>query len=269
MNQEHYKENRGYKNQLTKDYKISARKRNVSDRIKILKKNGIASPADLLEIGSHEGLFLKTAKEAGFRVLGIEPNVYAVNFAKDNNLEVIGGTFEEAFGKVDGRKFDVVVMFHTLEHMPDYFGNLKKVRTIIKPNGFLVIEVPNNKSYRSKKYGGDWVYIYDEHLHHFSPQSLSDDLGKTGFVVKRIYFRDFDEMKLSIKHSLDRLLPFKFKKTNIKRQTEEQLAPDDSPFLSPKLKMASSLLVPIRFLLAVLVKILKRGDFMLIVVNTK
>ena len=195
MEQDYYKENKNYESQLIKNYKMAARERNVASRIKLLKKAGIAVSGSLLEIGSHEGLFLKEAQKAGFEVLGIEPNIYAANYAKERGLPSFIGSFEETFDKVKDKKFDVVALFHTLEHMPDYLGNLEKIKMLMKPGGYLIIEVPNSESYRSKKYGDDWVYVYEEHLHYFSPSGIKEILSSIGFTIKKRYFRDFDEMR--------------------------------------------------------------------------
>ena len=198
---------------------MSARERNVRDRLSLLKKSGIFPPAEILEVGSHEGLFLKMAKENGYGVLGIEPNEHAAKHALANGIETIEGYFEESFDKVKDKKFDVVALFHTLEHMPDYLGNLEKIKMLMKPGGYLIIEVPNSESYRSKKYGDDWVYVYEEHLHYFSPSGIKEILSSIGFTIKKRYFRDFDEMRMSIKWSLDRLLPIKFKNANVKNKS--------------------------------------------------
>ena len=148
MKNDHYKENKIYGSQLDKNHKISARERSVLSRLNLIKKAGVVSSGALLEIGSHEGLFLREAQKAGFEILGIEPNLYVADYAIKNGLTTITGSFEESFEKVKDKKFDVVALFHTLEHMPDYLENFKKIKTLIKPDGYLIIEVPNRESYR-------------------------------------------------------------------------------------------------------------------------
>ena len=71
---------------------MSARERNVRDRLSLLKNRGY--PAEIFEVGgSHEGLFLKMAKENGYGVLGIEPNEHAAKHALANGIETIEGYF--------------------------------------------------------------------------------------------------------------------------------------------------------------------------------
>ena len=260
-----YKENEEYGESIFNGIKMSARERNVKERLALLKKSGIIPMAEMLEIGSHEGLFLREAQKAGFEILGIEPNLYAANYAIKNGLPTIVGSFKEAFEKIKDKKFDIVALFHTLEHMPGYLENLKKIKTIINPGGYLIIEVPNSESYRSKKYGNDWMYVYEEHLHNFSPDFLKKILLNLNFKVKKNYFRDFDIKYLSVKALLDRLLPFKFHMVNINRsKIKQKVSCSSGDVLKTKITM-HFLLSPVKFFLIFCVKILHRGDFIMVV----
>lgn len=263
-----YKQNKSYGYELTDKKKMSARERNVKERFSLLKKTGIFPPADILEVGSHEGLFLKTAKENGYGVLGIEPNAHAAKYALANGIKTIEGYFEESFGQVADRRVDVVALFHVLEHIPDYENCLSKIKSVLKPGGLLVLEVPNSKSYRAKKYGNDWMYFYEEHLHDFSPERIKKELNQIGFEVANIYFRDFDCAHLSLKALLDRLLPFKFRGMNVKIRNqvkEEFFLASGSENSKAKNKEVCFFLAPLKIFLAFCVKILKRGDFIMVV----
>lgn len=263
-----YKQNKSYGYELSDNKKMSARERNVRDRFSLLKKSGIFPPAEILEVGSHEGLFLKIAKENGYGVLGIEPNAYAVKHALANGVETIEGYFEESFNRVVDRRFDIVALFHVLEHIPDYAGCLLKIKSILKPGGYLVLEVPNGKSYRAKKYGNDWMYFYEEHLHDFSPEKLKKELERLGFEIIHMHFREFDCAHLSLRALLDRLLPFKFRGMNVKirNQVKENVpAENKEESMETKARNAGFFLVPLKVFLAFCVKFLKRGDFIFIV----
>lgn len=261
-----YKENEKYGKNVYDIVKMSARERNIKERLALFLKTGIIPPADVLEIGSHEGLFLKMAKEKGFNVLGIEPNIYAVKHSVENGVATIQGYFEEVFDKIKNRKFDIVALFHVLEHMPDYLENLKKIKTLMNPGGYLIIEVPNSESYRSKKYGDDWIYVYEEHLHNFFPKKIKKNLEDLGFVIKNIHIRDFDFGNLSIKALLDRLLPFRFGGVNIKNVTaQERQMIRKIPNQKTIFRL---LLFPIKIFLLFCVKILHRGDFIMVVAKS-
>lgn len=267
MNSSHYKQNIGYKFALSKDKKIDARNKNVCQRFKILSKYFKEIPGSkILEIGSHEGLFLKILKDRGFIVLGVEPNKYAADFAASLGLKTIKGLFEEAIKNIN-EKFGAVCLYHTLEHMEDARGNIQKIKNIMEPNGYLFIEVPNIESFRSRKYGNAWEYVYPEHLHYFSPESLKKILEESGFTAEKIYFRDFNDFNLSIRASLDRILPYKFFKDQKRKHSAVKNETDIKKIKNGTFgkKVFFLILWPARIFLAFLVKILKRGDFILIV----
>ncbi|MCK6462342.1 MAG: class I SAM-dependent methyltransferase [Candidatus Pacebacteria bacterium] len=267
-----YKQNKSYGQELSDNNKMSARGRNVKERLELLKKSGIFPPAEILEVVSHEGLFLKMAKGKGFGVMGIEPNAHAASHARAEGIETIEGYFEEAFNKVAGRRFDVVALFHVLEHVPDYADCLSKIKSILKPGGWLVLEVPNGKSYRAKKYGNDWMYFYEEHLHDFSPERLKNELGRLGFNITNVYFRDFDCAHLSLRALLDRLLSFKFRGMNIKIRNqvkEDAPAGKNTESLGSEGRNTGFFLALFKNFLAFCVNVLKRGDFILIVAKIK
>lgn len=267
MNNLHYKQNIGYKFALSKDEKIDARNKNVYQRFRCLSRYFKKIPGlKILEIGSHEGLFLKILKDRGFIVLGVEPNKYAADFAASLGIKTIKGLFEEAIKDIS-EKFGAVCLYHTLEHMENADENLKKIKNILDPKGYLFIEVPNIESYRSKKYGETWEYMYPEHLHYFSPVSLKKILEKAGFTAEKIYFRDFNDFNLSIKASFDRLLPYKFFKNQKRKhdvlKNEIEIKKIKNEAFGKKVFFL--ILWPARIFLAFLVKILKRGDFILVV----
>lgn len=263
-----YKQNKSYGYELADKKKMSARERNVKERFILLEKSGIFPPAEILEVGSHEGLFLKMAKEKGYSVLGIEPNAYAAKHARASGIETIEGYFEESFGQVSSRRFDVVALFHVLEHVSDYMDFLLKIKSILKPGGRIVLEVPNGKSYRAKKYGNDWMYFYEEHLHNFSLEMLKRELERISFKVTNVYFRDFDCAHLSLRALLDRLLPFKFRGMNVKirNQVKEDLfSVVEVESFAPKARSGGFFLMPLKIFLAFCVNVLKRGDFIMVV----
>jgi len=97
----------------------------------------------IFDLGSGSGYFLKRAKEKGWIVNGIEPNIFAANHSKKIGIPVINGFFENIdIGKME--KFDVVNLFDVLEHVPEPFELLDKCKKLLKSKGIIVIEVPND-----------------------------------------------------------------------------------------------------------------------------
>ena len=84
--------------------------------------------------------------------------------------------------------FDVITLYHVLEHISELNPFISEIRRILKPSGngkdagTLVIEVPNGGSLQSRLQKADWPYVHPrDHLYYFSAQSLPKLLRKHGF----------------------------------------------------------------------------------------
>jgi SAM-dependent methyltransferase len=144
----------------------------------ILTLNG--SPGLLLDIGAGTGDFLKLAKENGWEVKGVEPNEGASNLAKKKNLEI-----DESIDKLSGQTFDVVTLWHVLEHLPDLEIITQKIEDLIKPGGTLIVAVPNFNSYDANYYKNYWAaYDTPRHLWHFSKTAMGTIFSSSMTLVK-------------------------------------------------------------------------------------
>ena len=123
----------------------------------------------LLDIGAGTGDFLKAAKERGWQVQGMEPNVNALKLASEKGLEL-----KSSLEEYKNEQFDVVTLWHVLEHMPKLDEVISELSTLVKSNGSLIIAVPNFKSYDAKHYREYWAaYDTPRHLWHFSKKSMT------------------------------------------------------------------------------------------------
>lgn len=137
----------------------------------------------LLEVGAGTGKFLKVMSDRGWAVRGLDISQEAVTFGRRvHGVDLLTTTLEE-FDTSD--RFDVVCMYHTLEHLPDPLGALRKARTWLRPAGVLVIEVPNADSFDARTSRREAVRILDlpRHLSHFTPRFLSKQLQPLGFDI--------------------------------------------------------------------------------------
>ncbi len=136
----------------------------------------------LLDIGCAVGHFLIVAQRKGWQPSGVEISTFASEKAGEAGLDVFNGNLKEA--KYASNSFDVVTMWHTLEHTRDPAATLKEVYRIMKNGGLLAIEVPNFNSRRSRHQGKDWEYLKPrEHLYYFTGQTLKMMVEKAGFAV--------------------------------------------------------------------------------------
>ena len=110
----------------------------LSSKIKKRKKS-------IFDLGSGSGYFLKRAKEKGWIVNGIEPNLLATKHSRKLGIPVINDFFENIdINKME--KFDAINLFDVLEHVHDPAKLLQHCYTLLKPKGIIVIEVPNDYS---------------------------------------------------------------------------------------------------------------------------
>ncbi len=147
----------------------------------------------LLDIGTATGEFLKSARDDGWQVEGTEVSRYAAEQAKKvYGLSVFVGEVHEA--PFSPASFDVIHMSHVLEHVPSPRQTLRTLRTLLKPDGVVVIEVPNqftNWFDRVAAFLGRRHSLTAPSLHHvyfFTPRLLAALMQKEGFhLMVRTY----------------------------------------------------------------------------------
>lgn len=126
----------------------------------------------LLDVGAGTGFFIRAAKKRGWAVTGIEPNLSARNLA---NSKAPNTVFDyDTLRMLPEKSFDVITLWHVLEHLPNLEDDIKIFQKLLKPNGQIVVAVPNFKSFDADYFKGFWAaYDVPRHLWHFSQQSIS------------------------------------------------------------------------------------------------
>ena len=160
-----------------------------------LKTEGITKFVEngkLLDIGCSSGAFLLEMRELGWKAKGIEPSEKVAEHAKKKfNLDV------ECCG-IDSyqtdEKFDVITMKMVLEHVYSPTRVLKKVRSMLKNDGILVVMIPDFSGIESWIYGKHaYTLQVPNHLFHFTPKTINKYLRKAGFKGGiKIYHHSFD-----------------------------------------------------------------------------
>lgn len=170
--------------------KFSGRKESISEfsyRLAVLDRF-MRPPGSLLEIGASSGEFLALMREAGWRVFGVELSLRAVQVARDNyDISIFQGVLSEA--GFSNNQFDVVVLYHVLEHVLDPIKLLEDVMRVVKPNGHVIIEVPHPSGFdaRVSKEFLSSIIDYPNHVFLFPPNTLKRLLKTAGFYV--VYMR--------------------------------------------------------------------------------
>ena len=121
--------------------------------------NSCGEKGNLLDIGAGTGDFLSVAKNNGWNIIGIEPSDKAKTIAINK-----GVTFVDQISNIADNSIDVVTMWHVLEHVPDLEHQISELKRIIKPNGSIIIAVPNFNSYDANHYKEYWA-AFDVPIH--------------------------------------------------------------------------------------------------------
>lgn len=146
-------------------------------------------PGKLLDIGCGVGDFLHTAEMHGWECIGVEPSEDAKAIAQKRMKGKII-TSEELESFPDGA-FDVITMWHVLEHVDDLKWQVAQLQRLVKPFGRVVIALPNYKSYDGQFYKEHWAaYDVPRHLNHFNRITLSKIFKTSGLEIVKM-----DELK--------------------------------------------------------------------------
>jgi 2-polyprenyl-3-methyl-5-hydroxy-6-metoxy-1,4-benzoquinol methylase len=151
----------------------------------------------LLDIGCGTGDFLQTAKANSWMVSGIEPDEKARAIANEKTDNSVYGI--EHLLQFEKQTFDVITLWHVLEHLANLDEQVSILKSLLKPNGRLIIAVPNYKSYDAKFYKEFWAaYDVPRHLWHFSQTAISKLFAKENMVVEKTLPMKFDAYYVSL-----------------------------------------------------------------------
>jgi SAM-dependent methyltransferase len=141
----------------------------------------------LLDVGCAAGNFLyEMHRQGGWVVQGVEPNVEMATYAQNYyGFDIHVGTLSTF--EAPAASFDVVTLWHVLEHMHYPRKNLEKIHQLLKPGGLLVFSIPNTNSIDARWFGHYWFgWELPRHLYHFPEDVMKDWLRRLGFQLQSI-----------------------------------------------------------------------------------
>jgi 2-polyprenyl-3-methyl-5-hydroxy-6-metoxy-1,4-benzoquinol methylase len=136
----------------------------------------------ILDIGAGTGHFAHYMQMNGWEVLGLEPDPSARKVA----LEKLGIALQplEQLSHLEPKTYDVITLWHVLEHVHEVNSYMDRFRSLLKDNGVLIIAVPNYTSADAMHYGLNWAaYDVPRHLWHFSPEAMEKLMSKHQFSL--------------------------------------------------------------------------------------
>jgi 2-polyprenyl-3-methyl-5-hydroxy-6-metoxy-1,4-benzoquinol methylase len=162
----------------------------LRDHVSFIKKaarNIEPRPAEikLLDVGCGTGALIGVLKDQGFRVLGLDFSAEASKVAAvEHGVKVIVGSLEQA--KFADASFDMITLFHVLEHVTDPHEMMAQVHRLLTPGGRIVLQVPNIDSWQRKIFGPYWYGLdIPRHVINYSPSAMFKLLRTAGFEPGR------------------------------------------------------------------------------------
>ena len=158
-------------------------------------QNNLSRPEkNILDVGAGTGEFLKVCKNNSWNVFGTEPDNDARNAAAKKGI-----VLEEDVSKFSNQKFEIITLWHVLEHVENLSDYIFTLKQLLSDGGRLFIAVPNYKSYDAKYYKEFWAaFDVPRHLWHFSQQSIHKIFSKEQMNVERTIPMKFDSYYVSL-----------------------------------------------------------------------
>ena len=172
--------------------------RNISLKRKLKLINSFSyEEKNLLDIGCGTGDFLQIAQLNNWSVSGIEPNKDARQIANSKTNNSVFKT--ERLLEFPKHSFDVITLWHVLEHLPNLNKQVSTIKSLLKEKGTLIIAVPNYKSYDAYYYKEFWAaFDAPRHLWHFSIDSIFKLFSNVNMKVIQTYPMKFDSFYVSL-----------------------------------------------------------------------
>lgn len=158
--------------QLVKNYQLRQKRRLVTATAQ--------GNIHLLDIGAGTGDFVRICNaHPRITAEGVEPNTKARARAAEKGITLI-----DSYEQLLPHSYDVITLWHVLEHIPNLQTELDKITALLKDGGTLIIAVPNYRSWDAQHYGAYWAaYDVPRHLHHFSKTSIERIFTPRGFTL--------------------------------------------------------------------------------------
>lgn len=151
----------------------------------------------VLDIGCGTGDFLGVCKKEGLEIYGIEPDSKARTLAKDIlKVEIL---HPDQIVKIPDESFDLITMWHVLEHVPDLKMQISELSRLIRKGGKVVIALPVYESYDAEVYKEKWAaWDVPRHLYHFNKDVISKMMLANDFKPGNIYPMKWDSFYVSM-----------------------------------------------------------------------
>jgi len=187
----HSNTNKGLTN---KAYQV-VRSITVKQKVDLINKF-VPQKGSILDYGCGTGYFLAACQKNGWQVAGFEPNQTARHAASTLINNPIASDNLDAF---ENERFDFITLWHVLEHIHTLNDTFEQLKSLLKPEGYLLIAVPNADSLDAQKYKENWAaYDVPRHLYHFTQPTMKRFIKKHKMEMVEIRPMKFDAYYVSL-----------------------------------------------------------------------
>ncbi|GHT49042.1 methyltransferase [Bacteroidia bacterium] len=176
------------------------RKKNTTDKLALINhfaKKFASLPASLLDVGCGTGYFLSVCRQGGWQVEGVEVSTVARQTAEQRVGQIVYSSLEALMST--GKLFDVITLWHVFEHLHDINASFLQLSQLLKPQGVLILALPNLASADALHYKELWAaYDVPRHLSHFNPTSLRRLVEKHNMTIEQILPMKMDAYYVSM-----------------------------------------------------------------------
>ena len=169
--------------------------KNITLKRKLKLINSFKTPSkNILDVGAGTGDFLNVCNSNSWNVLGTEPSLDARNIAAKKGVILL-----EDLSKIENQQFDVITLWHVLEHVENLQEYISTLQSLLSGNGRLIIAVPNYKSDDASYYKEHWAaFDVPRHLWHFSQTAISKLFSEGHMIVEQTLPMKFDAYYVSL-----------------------------------------------------------------------
>jgi SAM-dependent methyltransferase len=147
----------------------------------------------ILDVGCAEGRLLKAFLEFGCECWGVEHHAYPPDrFQNADQIRYLQGEVEEL--KLPEGAFDLIFLWHTLEHMGDPQRVMARLHELLAPEGTLIVAVPNFSSMEARRFKEFWFHLdVPWHKYHFNERSIRHLMRRNNYRMNRMTTRCLEQ----------------------------------------------------------------------------
>jgi SAM-dependent methyltransferase len=153
-------------------------RRRVRDILRFAKAPGTA-----LDIGCGKGEVSLLLSRKGFTCTGVDMKAHLIDELAARHPELTWRCAMTSELELMPERFDVITMYHVLEHIPDPVNALRAVKRLARPGALIALEVPNVGGLEARLRGSKWHYYKVDHINYFRPIDLNRLAARCGLRV--------------------------------------------------------------------------------------